>query len=109
VDSGFVVRPAGQTSSKGARTAVRDAVPASLSAPQSVTAIAKSTEARAQDNSHVPATVIDAQSREAIDHALDAARQLVRQPPDEIKQRLRAYVRRPSARGRSKTALDLEV
>ena len=109
MESGLVVRPAGQTSPAGRKSAVRGAVPASLSAPQSVTAVAKSTEARAEDNSHVPTIAIDAQSREAISQALDAARQLVGQPPEDLKQRLRAYVRRAPARGRSKNALDLEV
>jgi hypothetical protein len=110
VDSGFVIRPAGQTSSAaGRKPAVRGAVPASLSAAQSVTAGARSTEARAEDNSNVRKVVIDAQSREAIDQALEAAWQLTRQPAEETKQRLRAYVRRTPARGRAKAALDLEV
>ena len=114
VESGFVVRRAGQTSpSTGRKSAVRDAVPASLSTPQSVAAIAKSTEARAEDNAHLP-LIVDAQSREAVSQALDAARRLVRQSPEEAKseeakQRLRAYVRRTPPRGRSKNALDLEV
>ena len=110
MDSGFVVRPASQTSSAtGRKSAVRGAVPASLSAPQSVTAVAKPTEVRAEDNSNVRKIVIDAQSREVISEALDAARELTRQPAEDVKQRLRAYVRRTPTRGRSRSALDFEV
>jgi hypothetical protein len=111
VESGFVVRPAGQAApSAGRKSAIRDAVPASLSAPQTVTAIAKSTEARAEDNSNVRKIVVDAQSREAINQALDAARQLVRQPPEDAKQRLRAYTRRSAAsQAKPRDGLDLEV
>jgi hypothetical protein len=109
VDSGFVVRPAGQTSSAaGRKSAVRDAVPVSLSAAQSVTAVAKPAEAHTEANSALCAAV-DAQSQQVITQALDAARQQVEQPPEETKQRLRAYVRRPSGRGGAKGALDLEV
>ena len=109
METGFIVRSAGQTSpSSGKKPAVRDAVPSSLSASQSVTAVAKSTEARGEDSLHVP-MVVDALSHEAISEALDAARQLVQRPPEEAKHRLRAYVRRTPARGRSKCALDLKV
>ena len=113
MESGFVVRPAGRTApSNGTRPdgAARDAIPASLSAAQSVTAVAKSTEARAADNSHVRQIVVDAQSREVIHQVLDVARRVVRQVPEETKQRLRAYVRRaPARRDRSGKNLDLEV
>ena len=109
METGFVVRSAGQTSpSSGKKPAVRDAIPSSLSASQSVTAVAKSTEARGEDSSHVP-MIVDALSREAISEALDAARQLVQQPAEEAKQRLRAYVRRTPLRGRAKSTLDLKV
>ena len=109
MDSGFVIRPAGHTSSAaGKKPAVRGAVPASLSASRSVTATAKSTETRGEDNSHL-SNVVDAQSQQVISQALDAARQQAEEPPDEIKQRLGAYVRRTTARGRAKAALDLEV
>jgi len=114
VESGFVVRPGGRTApSKGTRadgTPVRGAVPASLSAAQSVTAVAKPTEVRAEDNSHVHQIVVDAERREVIHQVLDVARRLVRQVPEETKQRLRAYVRRaPARRDRSGNGLDLEV
>ena len=115
MESGFIVRPAGRTApSNGTRpdgTPVRGAVPASLSAAQSVTAVAKSTEARAEDNSHVRQIVVDAQSREVIHQVLDVARRVVRrQVPEETKQRLRAYVRgAPARRDRSGKNLDLEV
>ena len=109
METGFVVRSAGQTSpSSGKKPAVRDAIPSSLSASQSVTAVAKSTEARGEDSSHVP-MIVDALSREAISEALDAARQLVQQPAEEAKQRLGAYVRRTPLRGRAKSTLDLKV
>jgi hypothetical protein len=109
VETGLVIRSAGKTPpAAGKKPAVRDTVPASLSASQSVTAVAKSTEARGEDNSHVP-MVVEAQNQQMISQALDAARQLAERPPDEAKQRLRAYVRRTPARGRSKSALDLEV
>jgi hypothetical protein len=88
---------------------VRDAVPASLSAAQSVTAAAKSTEARAEDSSNVHKAVLDAQSREAIHQMLDVARRLARQVPEETKQRVRAYIRRAAARRGSRSNLDLEV
>ncbi|MEJ0077558.1 MAG: hypothetical protein WDO17_19390 [Alphaproteobacteria bacterium] len=79
---------------------MRDAVPASLSAAQSVTAAAKSAEVHAEDNSNVRKIVLDAQSREVIHQALDTARRLVRQPPEETRQRLRAYVRGRAAAAR---------
>ncbi len=114
MDAGFVAKPAGRTPQpNGTRSGgafVRDAVPASLSAAQSVTAAAKSAEVHAEDNSNVRKIVLDAQSREVIHQALDTARRLVRQPPEETRQRLRAYVRgRAAPRGKSKDGLDLEV
>jgi hypothetical protein len=110
MDSGFIVRPAAQTAqSSGTRTAVRDTVPASMSAAQSVTPVVKPTESRAEDNSNVRKVVLDAQSREAIHQVLEIARRVVRQPHEEAKQRLRAYARRTPARRDAKNALDLEV
>jgi hypothetical protein len=115
VDAGFIAKPAGRTPQpNGTRsdgTPLRDSIPASLSAAQSVTAAAKSAEARAEDNFHVRKIVLDAQSREVIHQALDTARRLVRQVPEETRQRLRAYVRGRAAvrREKSKDGLDLEV
>jgi hypothetical protein len=87
---------------------VRDAVPASLSAAQSVTAVEKSTEARAPESSNMRKVVVDAESREAIHQVLDVARRLTRQAPEEAKQRVRAYIRRVPGRREPKN-LDLEV
>jgi hypothetical protein len=111
VDSGSIARPTGRAAQpNGTQSAVRDAVPASLSVAQSVTPVAKSTEARAEDNSNVRKIILDAQSREVIHQVLDLARRLVREPPEEAKQRLRAYVRRaPARREESGNCLDLEV
>jgi len=113
VDSGFIARPTGRAAqpsgTRSGSTRVRDAVPASLSAAQSVTAVDKSTEARAEDSSNVQKVVLDAQSREAIHQVLDVARRLTRQVPEETKQRLRAYVRRAPARREPRNSLDLEV
>jgi hypothetical protein len=110
VESGFVVRPAGQTSaSAGRKPAVRDAVPASLSTARSVTAARKSAEVRAEDNFHAGQIVLDAQSHEVIREALDTARRLVR-PPEEARRRLRAYARgRAASRENSKDHFDLEA
>lgn len=112
MDTGSIVRPAGRAASSGTRpggTSARDAVPASLSTAQSVTAVAKSTEAHAEDTSNVRKVVVDAQSREAIGQVLDVARRLGREPPEETKQRLRAYVRRTPTRREPKNNLDVEV
>jgi hypothetical protein len=88
---------------------VRDAVPASLSAAQSVTAAVRSTEARAEDSSNMPKVVLEVQDREVIHQLLDVARRLARQVPEEAKQRLRAYVRRTPARRDPRNNLDFEV
>ena len=113
MDPGSIVRPASRTAqSSGTRsggTSVRDAVPASLSAAQSVTAVAKSTETRADDSANVGKVVSDAERREAIHQVLDVARRLGRQAPEETRQRVRAYVRRAPARRNSRNNLDLEV
>jgi len=113
VDSGSIVRPAGRTAqpsgSRSGGTPVRDAVPASLSAAQSVSAAAKSAEAHAEGNSNVRDVVLDAQSREAIGQLLEVARGLGRQVQEETKQRVRAYVRRTPARREPKNNLDVEV
>jgi len=109
VDTGSAIRSAGQPAQPSGARPVRDAVPASISAAQSVTAIAKSADVRAEDNSNVRKTVLDAQSREAVHQVLDVARRVVRQAPEEARQRLRAYVRRAPARREPRNALDLEV
>ena len=114
MDSGFIVRPTGRatqpSSARSGGTSARDAVPASLSAAQSVTAVEKSTEARAEDSSNVHKVMLEAQHHEAIHQVLDVARRLARQAPAETKQRLRAYVRRASARREQPdSSLDLEV
>ena len=98
MDSSFIVRSPGRPASRGG--VVRDAVPASLGAAQSVTAIAKSTEARADETPHVK-NVLDAQSREAIYQVLNTGEPgMTRQLPEEVKQRLRVYLRRQSSRPR---------
>jgi len=113
VDTGSIVRPPGRAAqpsgSRSGGTRARDAVPASLSAAQSVTAAAKSAEARAEDSSNVRRAIVDAESRAAIHQVLDVARRIVRQAPEEAQQRLRAYVRRAAARRGPKNNLDVEV
>ena len=92
---------------------MRGSVPASLDAAQSVTAVARSTEARADDTTHVRDIVLDAQSREVVYRMLDSSeRHKTRQAPEEVEQQLRAYVRPPKGAARrrqSDTDLDLEV
>lgn len=113
MDPGSIVRPASRTAqprgSRSAGTSARDAIPASLSAAQSVTAVAKPIEARVEDNANVRKLVLEAEGREAIHQVLDVARRLTRQVPEETKQRLRAYVRRTPARRDSRDNLDIEV
>jgi hypothetical protein len=113
MESGFIVRTAGRaTQASGTRsggTSVRGAVPASLSAAQSVTAVEKPAEARVEDSASVPKLVVDAESRETIQQVLDVARRLTGQAREDTKQRLRAYVRRTSARREPKDHLDVEV
>lgn len=113
MDTGSIVRPPGRAAqpsgSRSGGTRARDAVPASLSAAQSVTAAAKSAEARAEDSSNVRRAIVDAESRAAIQQVLDVARRLIRQAPEETKRRVRAYDRRAPARRQTENNLDLEV
>lgn len=113
MDSGFIVRPPGRAAqasgARAGRTSVRGAVPASLSAAQSVTAIDKPTETRAENGSSVPKLSVDAEAQGAIHQVLDVARRLSGQASDDTKQRLRAYVRRTPARREPKDQLDVEV
>lgn len=109
MDTGSIVRPAGRTAQPGSTRSDGASVRASLSPAQSVTPVAKSTEARAEDNSNVRKIIVDAQSREVIHQVLEAARRVVRQVPEEAKQRLRAYDRRTAARRKPRSTLDLEV
>lgn len=98
MDSGLSIRPTnGAAPSSNVRldaAPVREAVPASLSPAQSVTAAPKAVETRAEDTSHVRKIILDAQSREVIYQVLDAGSgRVVRQIPEEATLRLRAYVR----------------
>jgi hypothetical protein len=111
VDSSFIVRPPARPASRS--TPVRGSVPASLAAAQSVTAVTKSAEARADDTAHVRDVVLDAQSREVVYRMLDSGeRRAAGQPPEDVRQRLRAYVRPAKAGERRRhlnSDLDLEV
>lgn len=105
MDSGLTVRSAAVSAqSAGVRvdatTPVREAVRTDLAPAQSVTAGAKSNEARfdkshsAADQAQVRKIIVDAHSREVIYQVLDAGSgHVVRQIPEEATLRLRAYVR----------------
>ena len=104
MDGGLTVRPTSVvTQTAGAHqdaAPVRDAVPTSLAPSQTVTAAAKTGEARqdalqsGSDPSYVRKIVLDAHSREVIYQVLDVkSRRVVRQIPEEAMLRLRAYTR----------------
>ena len=124
MDSGLTVRPASVvTQAAGVRqdaTPVRDAVPTNLAPSQTVTAAAKSNEARQDalpsggaDPSYVRKIVLDAHSREVIYQVVDTySRRVVRQIPDEALLRLRAYNRalaRGSPPNQAYTRADVEA
>jgi hypothetical protein len=105
MDGGLTIRPTSLvTQPAGLRpdaTSVRDAVPTNLAPSQTVTAAAKTGEARqdapqsgSADPSYVRKIVLDAHSREVIYRVIDSKSGLVvRQIPEEAMLRLRAYNR----------------
>jgi hypothetical protein len=103
MDAGLTVRPTTQPASVRLDVAVRDAVPASLSAARSVSAVAKTTQARAEDSTNARKIILDAQSREVMYRVLDAdLGRAYRQTEEEARLRSRAYARASSRRMLSK-------
>jgi uncharacterized FlaG/YvyC family protein len=105
MDSGLTVRPTSAApQAAGVRqdaTPVREAVATHLAPAQTVTAAAKTSEARqdplqseSADPSYVRKIILDAQSREVIYRVVDVkSGRVVRQIPEEVLLRLRAYNR----------------
>jgi hypothetical protein len=105
MDSGLTVRPTtAMPHAAGVRhdpTPVREAVATHLGPAQTVTAAAKTSEARqdplqseSADPSYVRKIIVDAHSREVIYRTIDPkSGRVVRQIPEEALLRLRAYTR----------------
>lgn len=98
MDTGLSIRPSNMAvPSSNVRldaAPVRQAVPTNLSPAQSVTPAPKAPEVRVEDPTTVRKIILDVQSREVIYQVLDAGSgRVVRQIPEEVTLRLRAYVR----------------
>jgi hypothetical protein len=105
MDTGLTLKPAARTARTGPRPAVRNAVATELSPAQTVTAA--SDTAPAPDDPHVREIVLDPHSREVIYRAADVdSRAVIRQVPEEVKLRLRAYTRATREKCDDENALD---
>jgi uncharacterized FlaG/YvyC family protein len=118
MDSGLTVRPAGVATQTGAvrldAAPVREAVATHLAPSQTVTAAAKTSQTRqdplqsgSADASYVRKIILDAHSREVIYQVVDVkSGRVVRQIPDEVLLRLRAYNRASLEKEDSRHAIE---
>jgi hypothetical protein len=107
MDTGLTLKPAARTARTGPRPTVRNAVATELSPAQTVTAASDTAPAPATDDPHVREIILDPHSREVIYRAADVgSRPVIRQVPEEVKLRLRAYTRATHEKCDDENALD---
>jgi hypothetical protein len=97
MDTGLTLKPAANlapASDLRPEQAARNAVATELAPSQTVTAARNAARTPAPDDSRVHEIILDPHSREMIYRIVDErSRRVVRQVPEEAKQRLRAYAR----------------
>jgi hypothetical protein len=96
MDTGLTLKPAASPAptSDQRPARARNTVATELAAAQTVTAASNTARIPAPDDSRVHEIILDPHSREMIYRIVDErSRRVVRQVPEEAKQRLRAYAR----------------